>query len=265
MRRLRTARSPDPDDFAKEGFDRADLEGDAIGPVSDEIPWLRPFGADIEGLVLAETASTLESEAARVPRQARELVSLGRRLDALLLLGRYLEDSPRDAAVRELLAELLDEGNEPERAIEQLTAALTDASDPVPILVRRGAILARRGRTAEAERDLRDAIRQRAGYAPAHLHLGLTLLRRGLAADAADALREALRLSPDDPDATFYLGEAQQSAGDLTGALRTLERAAMLAPSNPRAYKLMGRLLDRLGRTEDARVMHQRARAPGSA
>ena len=263
MRRLRTARSPDPDDFAEEGFDRADLEGDAIGPVSDEIPWLRPFGADIEGMVLAEPAAGIESEATRAPRQARELVTLGRRLDALLLLRRYLDDSPHDAEVRALLAELLDDGDEPESALEELTTALADASDPIPILVRRGAILARRGRTTEAERDLRDAIAQRAGYAPAHLYLGLTLLRRGLGADAAAALRDALRLAPDDPDATYYLGEAQQSVGDLAGALATLERAAMLAPSNPRAYKLMGRLLDRLGRTEEARAMHQRARAAG--
>jgi Flp pilus assembly protein TadD len=263
MRRLRTARSPDPDDFAEEGFDRSDMEGDSIGPVSDEIPWLRAFGTAIEGLVLADPASELEPEAKRVPRQARELVSLGRRLDALLLLRRYLDDSPRDAEVRALLADLLDDGDEPESAIEQLTAALTDASDPVPILVRRGAILARHGRTTDAERDLRNAIRQRAGYAPAHLHLGLALLRRGLGADAAEALGEALRLAPGDPDATYYLGEAQQSTGDLSGALRTLERAAALAPSDPRAYKLMGRLLDRMGRTEDARAMHQRARAAG--
>jgi Flp pilus assembly protein TadD len=263
MRRLRTARSPDPDDFAEEGFDRTHLEGDAIGPASDEIPWLRPFGADVEGLVLAEAASELEPEAARVPRQARELAALGRRLDALLLLRRYLDDAPRDAEVRTLLADFLDDGNEPEGAMEQLTTALADASDPIPILVRRGAILARCGRTAEAERDLRDAIRQRAGYAPAHLHLGLTLLRRGLGADATEALREALRLAPDDPDATYYLGEAQQSSGDLAGALLTLERAAQLAPANPRAFKLMGRLLDRLGRTDDARVMHQRARTVG--
>jgi Flp pilus assembly protein TadD len=39
-----------------------------------------------------------------------------------------------------------------------------------------------------------------------------------------------------------------------------LERAAALAPGNPRSYKLMGRLLDRMGRTDEARVMHRKAR-----
>jgi Flp pilus assembly protein TadD len=51
-----------------------------------------------------------------------------------------------------------------------------------------------------------------------------------------------------------------QAQGDLPGALQVLERAALLAPLNPRSYKLMGRLLDRMGRGEDALAMHKRAR-----
>ena len=265
MRRLRTARSPDPDDFAEEGFDRLDLEGDAIGPVADEIPWLRPFGADIEGPVLTEAPAVQEPDGVRISRQARELVSRGRRLDALLLLRRSLEDAPRDAEVRALLAELLDQGGEPEAAVEELTLALADAADPVPALVRRGAILARMGRTGEAERDLRDAVSRRSTYAPGHLHLGVTLLRRGLGGDAAAAFRDALRLAPDDADASYYLGEALLAQGQLPDALRALERAALLSPREARSYKLMGRLLDRMGRTDEARAMHQRARAAAAS
>jgi Flp pilus assembly protein TadD len=260
MRRLRTARSPDPDDFAEEGFDRLDLEGDAIGPVADEIPWLRPFGADIEGLVLTGTAAEQEPDGVRIPRLARELVSRGRRLDALLLLRRRLEDAPRDAEARALLAELLDEGGEPESALEELTFALADASDPVPVLVRRGAILARLGRSAEAERDLREAVSLQPSYPSGHLQLGVTLLRRGLAGDAAAAFRETLRLAPEDSDASYYLGEALLAQGQLADALAAFERAALLSPHEARSYKLMGRLLDRMGRTDDARAMHQRAR-----
>lgn len=260
MRRLRTARSPDPDDFAEEGFDRLELEGDAIGPVADEIPWLRPFGADIEGMVLTGTSVEQEPEGIRIPRLARELVSRGRRLDAVLLLRRCLEDTPRDAEVRALLSELLDEGGEPESALDELTLALADASDPVPVLVRRGAILARVGRAAEAERDLREAVSLRPNYPPGHLHLGVTLLRRGLGGDAAAAFREALRLAPGDPDASYYLGEALLAQGQLADALSALEDAALLSPRDPRSYKLMGRVLDRMGRTDEARAMHQRAR-----
>jgi tetratricopeptide (TPR) repeat protein len=261
MRRLRTARDPDPDEQAQEGFDRLGFEGDPVEPVSDEFPWLRPFGADIEGAVLPTDPDEGAPDAVRVPRKARELVTLGRRLDAVLLLRRYLEDSPRDAAVRAQLALVLDDGGEPELALEELSRAHEDAVDPVPLLVHRGALLARQGRTPEAEADLRAAIRRRAEFAPAHLQLGQTLLRRGLGAEARDALEAALRLAPDDPDATYYLGEALQASGDLSGALTVLDRAAKLCPGDARSFKLMGRLLDRLGRTDEARAMHQRARS----
>lgn len=263
MRRLRNSRSPEPDEAALEGFDRADLEGDAIGPVVDELAWLRPFGADIPGHSLPGGVTEAEPESHRVPRRARDLVASGRRLDALLLLRRYLADAPRDAVVRTHLAALLDDGDDPEAALEELSLALTHAADPVPVLVHRGAILARRGRTAEAEQDLRDAIRRNPAHAPAHFHLGLALLRRGRGSDATAALQEALRHAPHDPDTTYYLGEALEAQGDLSGALAALERAAALAPELPRTYKLMGRLLDRLGRTDQAMAMHKRAREAG--
>lgn len=260
MRRLHNSRAPEPDERAIEGFDRMDLEGDAIGPVADEISWLRPFGWDIPAPTPPPPGVAAEPEAIGVPRQARELAALGRPLDALLLLRRYLDDSPHDAAVRGLLAELLDQGGEAEAALAEYGRALADATDPVELLVRRGDLLGRCGRGSEAEQDLRDALRRRSGYAPAHSCLGITLLRRGLAADAIEALREALRCAPDDPESTYYLGEAQQAQGDLNAALRTLERAAALAPANPRSYKLMGRLLDRLGRGDEAMAMHKKAR-----
>jgi Flp pilus assembly protein TadD len=237
-----------------------DLEGDAIGPVADEISWLRPFGRDVASPPPPPPGMAGEPEAVAVPRQARELAALGRQLDALLLLRRYLDDAPGDAAVRGLLAELLDQGGETEAALAEYTLALTTAPDPVELLVRRGDLLARCGRGGEAELDLREAIRQRRDYAPAHYYLGVTLLRRGLAAEAADAFRAALKCAPNDPESTYYLGEAQEAQGDLPAALRTLERAAVLAPGDPRSYKLMGRLLDRMGRSEDAMAMHKKAR-----
>lgn len=260
MRRLHTSRAPEPDWPSLEGFDRTGFEGDAVAPPGDEIVSLRPFGTDIPDLILIGSRLADEPEGLRIPRQARELVGLGRRLDAMLLLRRHLVDSPRDAVVRTLLAKLIDEGGDSEIALEELTRAFTDATDPVPVLVLRGAALARAGRTAEAERDLRDAIRLKPGHAPAHFHLGLALLRRGLGADATAALQEALELSPGDPEALYYLGEAREAQGDLAGALAALQRAAEVAPGASRTYKLMGRLLDRLGRTDDAMAMHKKAR-----
>ena len=262
MRRLRNSRSPDPDELGAEGFDRSDLEGEAIGPAADEIPWLRPFGADVPGALLAEPAAP-EGEGdggGGILHQAGELARGGRRLDAALLLQRALGEGLSDPAARALLADLHEQGGDTEAALAELSRAIEAAGDPVPLMVRRGELLARVGQSSEADRDLREAVRRRPDYGPGHFHLGVSLLRRGRAADAAESLREALRIAPDQGAAHYHLGEALEALGDLTGALGALERAAELLHRDGRAYKLMGRLLDRLGRTEDAMAMHRKAR-----
>lgn len=263
MRRLRNSRSPDPDELASQGFDRTDLEGSAIEPVAEEIPWLRVFGADLPGPLLAESPG-VDSEApqGRLLRQARELIGLGRRLDALLLLRHSLEPgaSPAHAEARLLLAELLEQTGEIEAALTELGLALQSNGESFAVLIYRGALLARTGQSTDAERDLRAAIKQRPHDPAGHSQLGLCFLRRGRGGEAARAFREALRYAPEDPELLYQLGESLQSTGDVEEALAMLERAAAKAPGDPRPLKLMGRLLDGLGRTEQAMIMHRRAR-----
>jgi tetratricopeptide (TPR) repeat protein len=260
MRRLHTSRAPEPDEAALEGMDRLDQEGDPIGPTGDELPLLRPFGAEVTGPVVAEPGAGAEPEPVRVPRQARELAALGRHLDAVLLLRRYLEEAPRDGAARALLAALLDEGGEEDEAVEELTRALECSDDAVQVLIHRGMLLARLGRAEEAEHDLRDAIRRGPGHAAAHFHLGVTLYRRGRTVQAAAALRQALEWDPEHAEASYYLAETLQAQGDLPGALAELDRTLKLAPDQVRSFKLRGRLLDRMGRTDEALAMHRKAR-----
>src|SRR5262245_58089393 len=141
MRRLRNNRAPEPEESAIEGFDRLDMEGDAIGPVADEISWLRPLGADLTGPVLAGVELPGEPEAERIPREARELAALGRRLDAVLLLRRFLQEQPRQPEIRALLAELVAQGGDTEVALAELTIAIGEAGDAAAMLVLRGDLL----------------------------------------------------------------------------------------------------------------------------
>ena len=60
-------------------------------------------------------------------------------------------------------------------------------------------------------------------------------------------LERATALDPARGDVAFHLGEAWYHAGQPERALQNLMRATELAPGDPRAYKLLGRLLDRLG------------------
>ncbi len=54
--------------------------------------------------------------------------------------------------------------------------------------------------------------------------------------------------SPSDAEAHYYLGEALNQAGDYAGARTALEQSAALDPDSAKTYRLLGRVLDRLGR-----------------
>ncbi|HSR15241.1 MAG TPA: hypothetical protein VLL51_05785, partial [Gemmatimonadales bacterium] len=70
-------------------------------------------------------------------------------------------------------------------------------------------------------------------------------------------------LAPSEAIARFHLWEARYQAGDMAGALDQLRLAGSLAPDDARPFALAGRLLDRLGRAEEAMEMHRQARLAG--
>ena len=70
----------------------------------------------------------------------------------------------------------------------------------------------------------------------------------------------ALESDPTNVAAWYALGEALMGLRDLAGAEAALRRALELSPSLPRACHLLGRVFDRLGRTDEAAAMYQRAR-----
>jgi Flp pilus assembly protein TadD len=77
------------------------------------------------------------------------------------------------------------------------------------------------------------------------------------------SLRRAIDLAPTDATAYYYLGEALNQAGDYAGARAALEQSVALDPAAGRTYRLLGRVLDRLGRPDDAREMYRRGREAG--
>jgi Flp pilus assembly protein TadD len=81
-----------------------------------------------------------------------------------------------------------------------------------------------------------------------------------VAAEAATTLQRYADLRPEDPAAWFHVGEALNQAGDLPAALAALRRAVELDEREGRSYQLIGRVLDRMGRPEEAMPMYRRAR-----
>src|SRR6187455_220687 len=258
------SRRSTPGDDADFGFDPLALEGDAREVAPDEGPALFPFAADFPPSLLAESSSRVdEPHDARVLVRVRDLEGLGRRLDAIMVLRQSLGEEPGNVRLRHRLAELLEASGEEDTALEELEAGIRASRWDAALQVQRGALLGRMGRHPEAERELRAAIAMAPDSVDAALHLGLSLLRRGRHSDALTELQRAQSLDPRRGDVAFHLGEAWYHGGQLDRALQNLMRASELAPEDPRAYKLLGRLLDRMGRTEEAMVMHRKAREAG--
>lgn len=91
------------------------------------------------------------------------------------------------------------------------------------------------------------------------------LWRKGVPREAAEVLRRAITLEPGNPAAHYYLGEALNQAGDLAGARAALEQSVALGPGQGRGYRLLGRVLDRMGRPDEAQENYRRAREVGDA
>lgn len=244
-------------------FGTSGLEGELPPDEPDAGYPLRPFAALVpQDDLVATEPRTDESPTERLYRRAVEASSRGRVSEAILRYRELLQIDPTHVPARNNLSTLLETTGDPAEALEQLSAAIRMTPEDVNLLVSRGAICGRLKRYTEAENDLRRALRLDPQHVQAHMTLGLVLWRKGVPAQAAESLRRAIGLEPENPTAHYYLGEALNQAGDLAGARAALERSGELSPSG-RTFRLLGRVLDRMARPDDAQAMYRRARDAG--
>ena len=261
MRRTSHSRTSGRHQALGELFPPDTLEGDPVAGETDARFPLRPFATEIPRAARVDPhAEAPESVAERLLRLAREAALTGRRADATRAFEELLAAEPGHLQGRLEYAGLFERHGEMEEALSQLGEAVRHQPDRPDALIARGAFLARLKRHPEAEADLHRAIRLAPEDANGHFELGFALWRKGVAEEAATALRRAATLAPHRSDAEYYLGEALHQAGDDEGALQALSRSAALEAGNPKPLQLMGRVLDRLGRPDEAREMYRRAR-----
>ena len=60
---------------------------------------------------------------------------------------------------------------------------------------------------------------------------------------------------PNDPELRYMLAMEHASAGDDAGAVRVFQELIAVAPSFPPGYHMLGRTLQRLNRTAEARAV----------
>jgi tetratricopeptide (TPR) repeat protein len=192
--------------------------------------------------------------------QADSLARAGSSIDAVARYRELLAKEPAHVEARLRLARLLARLGEGEEAVAVLSQGIGRDPDQIALTLERGVALTGLRRYDEAESDLRRALRLDPSNATAEVELGLLAWHRGITADAIAHFRRALGHGPGEARVYGYLADALNQAGDLRGAHQALEQALTLDPRNTKALNLMGRVLDRLGRPEDAREVYRRAR-----
>jgi Tfp pilus assembly protein PilF len=113
-------------------------------------------------------------------------------------------------------------------------------------------VLEKRGDRAEAVSQLRETIRIRPRFAPAHSALGQLLAEQGQPEQALPELRTAVSLSPDLPDVQIRLGSVLGTLGRTNEAAAAFSEAIRLQPENADAHYNFGIALAQAGRLPDA-------------
>lgn len=109
------------------------------------------------------------------------------------------------------------------------------------------------GRSAEAEREVRRALRIDAGASAAHTLLGIILAARGGADfEAIESLTQAVALDASSFDANFYLGRVRYATRDYADAVKSLRAAVKINPKHSESRFFLGTTLEANGETDEA-------------
>jgi len=154
----------------------------------------------------------------------------------------------------------LDAGR-PDLALRQLDEIERVAADRAPVLARRAELLARMGRSAEAEGIYLDALAENPRCYEAALGLATLLFNRRQWSRAAKYAERAAKIRPRDPTAFYVLGRCRAAAGELDRAEQALERAAQLPSASASVWFDLGRLRHKRKRYGEAAAALERALA----
>ena len=113
-------------------------------------------------------------------------------------------------------------------------------------------VLEKRGDRAEAVAQLRETVRIRPRFAPAHSALGQLLAEQGQPEQALPELQTAVSLNPDLPDVQVRLGSVLGSLGRTEEAAAAFSEAIRRQPENADAHYNFGIALAQAGKLPDA-------------
>lgn len=119
-------------------------------------------------------------------------------------------------------------------------------------------------RWEQAQKSYQQAIALEPDHVGARNALAVLYAERGEYAQAISLLQSLTKFVPDASDLFSNLGYAYYLAGDFNLALAALEKASTLDAKNTRAWYNLGKVLEKLGKTEQARSAFAQAQAAAS-
>ncbi|HEV2416218.1 MAG TPA: tetratricopeptide repeat protein [Terriglobia bacterium] len=185
---------------------------------------------------------------------AWDLLSKGRRPEAVHLLYEIIKAHPSDADARLLLGSVLMEEGERSESIAQLSEAVRLRPDSAEAQNALGEAFNAFGDTKAALAPFEKAVALNPGLARAQVNLGLVLLKSDEYSTAEPHLDRAIQLMGHSPDAAYprYLrAKIYTKRGEVKRAAADLEQAVTLEPNFAEAWSDLGEarktLLDNAG------------------
>ncbi len=159
---------------------------------------------------------------------------------------------PQSPLARVQLARVFQQQNKIAEAERELREAIRRAPDCAEAQLGLGYALEQTGKGHEAISRYREAIRLKPGDAQAHAYLGAALSRQGKHAESIAALREAIHLNPDDADVLLGLAYELQLDGKLDEAVAAVREAVRVKPDHFGAQMTLGNALAIQGKLDEA-------------
>ena len=148
---------------------------------------------------------------------------------------------------------LAENQGDPVLAEEHYRSAINREDTYVPARMNLATLLSRRGRSREAEKLLREAIRYQPAWGQAHYSLGLLLAEdRSRLPEATRALEKAAAYSNGNPRIFHNLAIAYWQQEKIEPAISTFSKAIELEPQNPEFLQNLLQLLAQRQRWKDA-------------
>jgi tetratricopeptide (TPR) repeat protein len=181
-----------------------------------------------------------------VLRECREFRKINRYGDAVNLLTDALRDTS-DARLFYSRATTFDQMDQPQKAVDDLTSAISLDSTNPKYLFDRGCILAfPLDRHDEAIHDFEHVLELDQAHVEAHRQCCGSLLIMGRPNRALKHAEAALRLAPDDARTHFYVGEAYIGLGRFEEAVASLKTAVELDPTKDQYSSALKRAVETL-------------------